>query len=125
MPIVERIAEDATRASDMIFAENPEMIEHFSRTRREIPRYTAFFYALSRKENELLNIAPNEAASKGPARTPVFGSVGRLRDAWAGRGRGFATYGIAIRVGDSDWAEWRVRFGTVGGEGGAGMSEGG
>ena len=38
---------------------------------------------------------------------------------------GFTTYGIAIRVGEFDWAEWRVRFGTVGGERGAGMSEGG
>ena len=105
MPIVEWIDEDATRARDMICAGRPELLENFSRARRTSQRSTAFFYALSQKENNLLNIAPNEIPAKGPVRIP------RIRERWGDRGRrgwgdgGFITCGIASRVGKFEGAE--------------------
>ena len=68
MPIAEWIAEDAKRARDMICSDLPDLLGHFTRANRKSPRSTTFFYALSQKENELLNITPYEAAGQRAAR---------------------------------------------------------
>ena len=113
MPIAECVAEDPAGARDIICADRPELLEHFSRMRRTRPRSTSFFYLLSQTENDLLDISPIDGPAQGPIRTPKFGRAG-----WHGVA-GFVEMGDSAhvdapwRVGKFDGTERMWRVGTV------------
>ena len=74
-PLVERIYQGGKRAMDMICEARPELADHFQQMERANPRATAFFYAMSSEEHEIL--ARYQSSLIG--HPPIMGSPPQFR----------------------------------------------